>query len=193
MNKIISQKIKLRKIISKKRDLIKKNSINEFNLKAFKELINYINFGDIKYVASFISIRSEISTSQLNDNIVKQKKILSFPVIEKNSNELVFKKFNFSEDLRPGKFNIPEPSNDNDEVIPQLFFVPCLGFDSNGYRLGYGGGYYDRTFAKLDSLKKKFYTVGFAFDGQKQNKIPKENFDYKLDFVLTEKLLYTFL
>ena len=55
------------------------------------------------------------------------------------------------------------PLKDNIETIPQLFFVPCLGFDLNGYRIGYGGGYYDRTFAKLNQLKYKFYTVGQIF------------------------------
>ena len=63
----------------------------------------------------------------------------------------------------------------------------------NGYRLGYGGGFYDKTFAKLRKLNLKFYTVGFAFDAQKQNKIPIDGFDYKLDFVLTEKQLYKFI
>ena len=62
-----------------------------------------------------------------------------------------------------------------------------------GFRLGYGGGFYDRTFAKLKKLNLKFYSVGFAFDDQKQNTLPREIFDYKLDFVLTEKQLYKFL
>jgi 5-formyltetrahydrofolate cyclo-ligase len=193
MNKIVSQKNKLRKILTQKRDLIKKNSKIEFSSEIFNKLIKNINFVDIKFVASFMSIRSEISTIQLNKRIIDLKKILSFPVIERNSKELIFKQFNSYENLKLGQFDILEPGNDNEEVIPQLFFVPCLGFDSNGYRIGYGGGYYDKAFAKLKKLNLKFYTVGFAFDEQKQNKIPVENFDYKLDFVLTEKQLYTFL
>ena len=83
--------------------------------------------------------------------------------------------------------------NDKNDVIPQLFFVPCLGFDLKGFRLGYGGGFYDRTFANLKKLNFNFYSVGFAFDDQKQEKLPTEIFDYKLDFVLTEKELYKFL
>ena len=193
MNKIISQKKNLRKILTQKRELIKKKSINQFSLDLFNELIQSINHKDIKYIASFFSIRSEISTNKLNKKIIEMKKILSFPVILKNSQELIFKKINLNENLKLGKFNIPEPKYDNDEVIPQLFFVPCLGFDLNGYRLGYGGGYYDKTFSKLNRLNLKFYTVGFAFDEQKQNEIPRDYFDYKLDFVLTEKQLYTFL
>tara|TARA_B100000579_G_scaffold343958_1_gene296298 strand:- start:485 stop:1066 length:582 start_codon:yes stop_codon:yes gene_type:complete len=190
---IISQKNNLRKQLSKKRNLIKKNSLVEFNPEAFSKLIKLINFDEIKYVGSFISIRSEISTNQLNENIIKLQKVLAFPIIKKNSKELLFKKIKINQNLKHGMFNIPEPPNENEEILPQLFFVPCLGFDLNGYRLGYGGGYYDKTFSKLNKLNHKFYTVGYAFDNQKQNKIPRESFDYKLDFVLTEKDLYSIL
>ena len=193
MNEINSQKKNLRKILAQKRDLIKKNVITEFNTEAFNELIKYINFENIKYVASFISIRSEISTNQLNKKIIELNKILTFPVIKNNSQELIFKPFDLNENLKLGKFNIPEPTNKKDSLVPQLFFVPCLGFDLNGYRLGYGGGYYDKTFANLNRINHKFYTVGFAFDKQKQPSIPKDKLDYKLDFILTEKQLYKFL
>ena len=192
MNEIVCQKKKLRKILTQKRSLIKKNSKKEFSLQFFNKLIESINFDEIKYVASFISIRSEISTNQLNEKIIELKKTLSFPVIQKNSQELIFKKFLSNENFKLGKYDIPEPISENKEILPQLFFVPCLGFDLNGYRVGYGGGFYDKTFAKFKRLNLKFYTVGFSFDDQKQKEIPRENFDYKLDFVLTEKQLYTF-
>ena len=120
-------------------------------------------------------------------------KKLAFPIIENNLEELIFKSINSNKKFKLGKFNIPEPTTDNLEMTPQLFFVPCLGFDLDGYRIGYGGGFYDKTFEKLKKLNLLFYTVGFAYDGQKQNKLPIEKFDYKLDFVLTEKQLYTFL
>ena len=193
MNEIDSQKINLRKILTHKRDLIKKNSSIEFNVKIFEELNKYINFKEIQDMASFISIRSEISTHQLNKKIMDLSKTLSFPVIKKKSKELIFKRSNPYNYFKLGKFNIPEPTNENKETLPQLFFVPCLGFDLNGYRLGYGGGFYDKTFAKLKKLNLTFYTIGFAFDEQKQNKIPIDSFDYKLDFVLTEKQLYKFI
>jgi 5-formyltetrahydrofolate cyclo-ligase len=193
MSELISLKKDLRKIITQKRDLIKKNSKLEFNLEEFNKLSKYINFDEINYVASFISIRSEISTGQLNERIIELKKTLLLPVIKKDSQELIFKKYHSNKTLKPGKFNIPEPINESESITPQLFFVPCLGFDLSGYRLGYGGGFYDKTFAKYEKLNLKFYSIGYAFDDQKQSQIPKEEFDYKLDFVLTEKQLYTFL
>ncbi len=193
MNEIITEKKNLRKILSEKRNLIKKKSTNDFNLEAFNQLIESIQFDKVNIISSFISIHSEISTNQLNKKIIEMKKTLAFPKIEKNSEVLTFKSSNINEKFKLGKFNIPEPTRDNIEVIPQLFFVPCLGFDLNGYRIGYGGGFYDKTFEKLKDLNLVFYAVGFAFDEQKQNKLPIEKFDYKLDFVLTEKQLYTFV
>ena len=193
MTKLIYLKKNLRKILTQKRDLIKKNSKLEFNLEEFNKLTKYINFDKINHVASFISIRSEISTSQLNKRIIDLNKNLLLPVIEKNSQELIFKKYNSDRILKLGKFKIPEPAKQSEIIIPQLFFVPCLGFDLKGFRIGYGGGFYDKTFAMYKKLNHKFYSIGFAFDDQKQIIIPKEEFDYKLDFVLTEKQLYTFL
>ena len=193
MNEIAKKKKDLRKKLTEKRILINKNTTLEFNEDAFYKLTEKIELNKVDYVGSFISIRSEISTNQLNEKILDMKKKLAFPSIEKNSETLIFKKTNSLKNFKLGKFNIPEPKNDNKEIIPQLFFVPCLGFDLKGYRIGYGGGFYDKTFEKLKKLNLLFYTVGFAYDDQKQNELPLEKFDYKLDFVLTEKQLYTFL
>ena len=191
--KLLIKKKNLRKILTEKRNLIKKNTNLEFNIEAFNQLTEQIKFNAIDCIGSFMSIRSEISTNQLNTTILKMKKKLAFPTIEKNSETLSFKTTNSFKSFKLGKFNIPEPKVDNEEIIPQLFFVPCLGFDVKGYRIGYGGGFYDKTFEKLNKLNLLFYTVGFAYDDQKQNELPIEKFDYKLDFVLTEKQLYTFL
>ena len=193
INEILNKKKNLRKILTEKRNLIKKNAKLEFNIEAFNQLTEQIKFNSIDCIGSFMSIRSEISTKQLNATILEMKKQLAFPTIEKNLETLTFKTTNSLKRFKMGKFNIPEPKDNNNEIIPQLFFVPCLGFDLEGFRIGYGGGFYDKTFAKLKQLNLVFYTVGFAYDDQKQNKLPVEKFDYKLDFVLTEKQLYTFL
>ena len=193
MNEIVKKKKDLRHKLTEKRNLIKRNTIKEFNIDVFYRLTEKIKFNAIDYVGSFMPIRSEISTNKLNKTILDMDKKLAFPTIEKNSETLIFKTTNSLKNFKLGKFNIPEPKDDNKEIIPQLFFVPCLGFDLRGYRIGYGGGFYDKTFEKLKKLNLLFNTVGFAYDDQKQNELPIEKFDYKLDFVLTEKQLYTFL
>ena len=193
MNEVVKKKKDLRNKLTERRNLIKKNATIEFNIDAFFKLTEKIKLNAIDCVGSFMSIRSEISTNKLNKAILDMDKKLAFPTIEKNSETLIFKTTNSLKSFKLGKFNIPEPKDNNKEIIPQLFFVPCLGFDLKGYRIGYGGGYYDKTFEKLKKFNLLFYTVGFAYDDQKQNELPIEKFDYKLDFVLTEKQLYTFL
>ena len=193
MNEIVKKKKDLRNKLTERRNLIKRNSTLEFNIEAFYKLSEKIELNKVDCVGSFMSIRSEISTNKLNKEILGMDKKLAFPAIENNAETLIFKTTNSDKSFKLGKFNIPEPTNDNKEIIPQLFFVPCLGFDLKGYRIGYGGGFYDKTFEKLKKLNLLFYTVGFAYDEQKLNKLPIEKFDYKLDFVLTEKQLYTFL
>ncbi len=193
MNEIVKKKKDLRKKLIERRNLIKRNTTLDFNIDVFYKLTKKIEINKVDCVGSFISIRSEISTYNLNKAILDINKKLAFPSIEKNVETLTFRTTNSDKSFKLGKFNIPEPTNDNKEIIPQLFFVPCLGFDLKGYRIGYGGGFYDKTFEKFKKLNLLFYTVGFAYDEQKQNKLPIEKFDYKLDFVLTEKQLYTFL
>tara|TARA_B100000579_G_scaffold434050_1_gene454056 strand:+ start:220 stop:804 length:585 start_codon:yes stop_codon:yes gene_type:complete len=193
INEIVKKKKDLRNKLTNRRKLIKRNTILDFNIDVFYKLTEKIEFDKVDCVGSFMSIRSEISTNKLNKAILDMNKKLAFPKIEKNAETLIFKTANSNKSFKLGKYNIPEPINDNKEIIPQLFFVPCLGFDLKGYRIGYGGGFYDKTFEKLKNLSLFFYTVGFAYDEQKQNKLPIEKFDYKLDFVLTEKQLYTFL
>ena len=64
--------------------------------------------------------------------------------------------------------------------------VPLVGFDKNKFRLGYGGGFYDRYISRVLKFKKVL-TIGFAFSFQELKKIPINKYDQKLDFILTEK------
>ena len=159
----------------------------------FEELFKKINFETTNIVSSFISINTEISTSELNNYILKKNKILCLPTIFKKDYHLVFRDFINNDDLIEGFMKIKEPPINSEIVIPELIFVPCLAFDNFGFRLGYGGGYYDRTFSFLKNNKRKFISVGYAFDGQKVTEVPKDKFDIKLDYVITEKKIYSFV
>ena len=64
-----------------------------------------------------------------------------------------------------------------------------VAFDSQKYRLGYGGGYYDRYITRIKKIKK-ILTIGLAFDFQKVKKLPKNKFDKKIDIILTNKSIY---
>ncbi len=87
--------------------------------------------------------------------------------------------------LKLNKFGIPEPEQKK-RVIPDIIIVPIVAFDNKLYRIGYGGGYYDRYINKI-SKKKILLKVGIAYSYQKINKVPANKFDKKLDIIITEK------
>ena len=178
-----------RKISAKKREALSfmNNTASQILPNHLKDLINFDNY---KIIASYISIKSEISTHFLNEFILYNNKTLCLPVIKKNSETLIFKKYDLKTKLIPGKFGVLEPSEINKELLPEIILTPCLAFDKNGFRLGYGGGYYDKTFIYLRNKKHKFITIAVAFDAQKVNEVMHENFDQKINYILTEKELY---
>tara|TARA_B100002052_G_C15766177_1_gene544778 strand:- start:399 stop:983 length:585 start_codon:yes stop_codon:yes gene_type:complete len=193
IDNITSQKRELRKILHTKRIEIYKKSKNVFSKKIFNELFNNLPSYKIKIISSFISIKSEISTSKLNQIILEEKKTLCLPVIDKPNNPLIFREFKKNTKLVKGFMNILEPAQNEKKLIPDILFVPCLAFDDKGYRLGYGGGYYDKTFEYFNKTNKQYISVGYAFDEQKIFNLPVDSHDIKLDFIMTEKSLYTFL
>ena len=192
-SRLLLKKKELRTKQFKIRNKLNSSSIKIFNDFLFEQLFKKINFNNVKIVSSFVSINSEINTSELNNYILKKNKILCLPVVKKKNEHLIFKKFTNKENMVEGFMKIKEPSKNNEILIPEVIFVPCLAFDISGFRLGYGGGYYDRTFNYLKKNNYTFISIGYAFDGQKVSEVPKDEFDIKLDYVITDKQIYSFL
>ena len=93
----------------------------------------------------------------------------------------LYKKF-----IKINKYGIPEPENPKNLVFPDVIFVPLVAFDKFKYRIGYGGGYYDRYIQKFQ-IKKIIKTIGIAHSCQKINKVPINKYDKKLDLIINEK------
>ena len=190
MTEINTSKEYQRKISIKKRATLKNKNSNAFKTLPdnLKDLINFKNY---KIIASFISIKSEISTQFLNKFLLDNNKILCLPIIKNSSETLNFIEYNLKTKLIPGKFGIMRPSDLDNEYLPEIILTPCLAFSERGFRLGYGGGYYDKTFSYLKKIKHTFISIAVAFDGQKINKLVHDKYDQKIDYILTEKKLYT--
>ena len=86
---------------------------------------------------------------------------------------------------RTNAFGIQEPPGDAPAFAPAAVLVPVLAFDAEGFRLGYGGGYYDRTLAELRN-RGDVLAIGIAYAGQETEPLPREPHDQKLDMVVTE-------
>ena len=106
----------------------------------------------------------------------------ALPVVSSRDAPLTFHVWHPDAAMRMGRYNIPIPAADH-PVQTDLLLVPCVGFDAARLRLGYGGGYYDRTLA---SLQPRPYTVGLAFECARVAALPREPHDVPLDMILTE-------
>ena len=107
------------------------------------------------------------------------------PVIQEMNKPLLIAERTPSTEMTEGQFGAKVPVSKN-FFDPELLIVPLVAFDRQGGRLGYGGGFYDRTIEKL-KMKKPVLAVGFAYSCQEIEQVPLEMTDQSLDFVITEK------
>tara|TARA_B100000989_G_scaffold250873_1_gene198764 strand:+ start:44 stop:607 length:564 start_codon:yes stop_codon:yes gene_type:complete len=142
----------------------------------------------ISSIGIYHPIKSEISPLKIIE-ICKNLSIeICLPIINKNTNELIFSKFDDKKCLTKNKYGIIEPTKIN-QITPDVIFAPMVGFDKNLNRLGYGKGYYDKVISKLRKIKKIF-VIGLAYDNQMVRSIPIYNHDEKMDIILTDKKIY---
>jgi len=108
------------------------------------------------------------------------------PVVQSPGKPLLFRLWEPGQELRAAGFGTSEPPPEADLAVPELLIVPLLAFDRDGYRLGYGGGFYDRTLSELKALAP-VTAVGAAFAAQEVAAVPHEATDVALDWIVTER------
>jgi 5-formyltetrahydrofolate cyclo-ligase len=137
-------------------------------------------------ISAFHSFGTEISTFELFDKLVAQGWITALPVVVAKNMPLLFRQWAPGGALVLGRWDIQIPPETAPEVQPDVLLVPMLAFDRKGYRMGYGGGFYDRTLAKLRALKK-VTAIGVAYAGQEIDMVPRDDHDQPLDWIMTER------
>ena len=150
----------------------------------FNKILKKYNLKKNINIGGYYPVNNEISCLDVLKILEKKNFKISLPITKKN-NHMDFYEWSFQDSLRVSQQGIPEP-NTKKKVIPDVLIVPLVGFDNNKFRLGYGGGFYDRYISKLSNFKKVL-TVGFAFPFQEVKNIPINKYDKKLDFILTNK------
>ena len=148
-------------------------------------LLNHIGN---EFLGTFISIRDELDTNKLNQYLLKQNINLALPVVDFNNQEIDFFLYDKNTKLVKNKYSILEPESKKKILFPKIILVPLLGYSMNGYRLGYGGGYYDKYISRRSN--NDIQKIGIAFSFQEVDKIPTEEHDERLDWILNEKHLY---
>jgi len=131
-------------------------------------------------------IKGEYDARHLARTLRKRGALTALPVVKARNAPLVFREWHPSVELAVGALDIPYPVN-SPEVVPQAVLLPMNGWDPQGYRLGYGAGFFDRTLA---SLSKRPVVVGVAYELAKLDTIHPQSWDIPMDFVVTERGVY---
>jgi 5-formyltetrahydrofolate cyclo-ligase len=135
-------------------------------------------------VSGFSAIGDEIDPQPLMLRLRADGNRLSLPCMQGKEKPLVFRAWSPGDEMAPAVWGIAEPLPSRAVVQPDIVLVPLLAFDRAGYRLGYGGGFYDRSLAELRAAKS-IVAVGIAYDEQILDAIPHLDYDQPLDWVLT--------
>ena len=138
-----------------------------------------------KSVFVFISYKSEVDTRGIIEDILADGKKLLVPLVK--GSEMIAVEVKGIDDLEPNKMGILEPKSGDEVTDVDLTITPGLAFDKNGFRLGYGGGYYDKFFAKVDTIR-----MGIGYSDQYVESLVHEDYDKALEYLLTEEGLIEF-
>ena len=182
----LREKEALRKFLINRRSELGPSIEDQNNiLNNIKPLIEEI---ENEYIGTYISFRDELDTKKLNQYLLEREFNLALPAIDFQTKEINFIMYHKNTELIENKFSILEPKNKDKVIFPKIILIPLLGYSKTGFRLGYGGGYYDKYLSKngIGDVKK----IGIAFSFQEVEEIPVEDHDERLDWILTEKHLY---
>ncbi len=186
-------KTEYRKFILQKRNALEVSKVLNLSKIITRIADLELSLHSIKTLGCYFSSRNEVDLKNLVTKRLKKNLLTSFPRIGHNhSMELIAPK-NIHK-LNKNKYGISEPSDGN-TICPlehEIIVIPTVGVDSNGYRLGYGGGYYDRLLGSISQTNNKPLLIGLIYDFQFIDNSINEEHDIKLDMVFSEQQIKRF-
>jgi len=140
-------------------------------------------------VCTYMHVGSEVRTSGIINGLFEKGKRVLVPVTRKGSRHMIFSELlSLESSLTTGAMGIPEPKPEFLKPVPlesaDVVLVPGVAWDPEGYRLGYGAGYYDRA---INALQKRVPLVGLAYECQIVEGIPRSRFDRPVNLIVTEQ------
>lgn len=174
------QRTSLREQLLAERAALNDRAVREHGLR--QHVAEWLNRADVRALAFYFPIRGEpdlreVVASWLDGD---RHRVAALPVID--GDVLAFRAWSRDAPMRAAEFGVPVPAQGR-PVQPDALLIPCVGFDTQRYRLGYGGGYYDRTLAQTVPWP---LTVGIAFESARVASIDPQPHDMRLDAVITE-------
>jgi 5-formyltetrahydrofolate cyclo-ligase len=186
----MTPKAKVRQLTRSERDSLSLAAIRTKSDRIQEKFIALNEFERCKVLASYYPFGSEVRTFRITEKAFENSKVISLPKISRRFMD--FYRITPNTNFYTNKFGIKEPVTHLAQRVSQeldLVIVPGLAFDTSGYRIGYGYGYYDRFLA---DRRKSIICVGLAYDSQVVQQVPHLNHDTKLDILLTEKRIFYF-
>ena len=142
---------------------------------------------DAKIIGAFWSLSEEVLLQELLQTLAARGHRLALPVTRKRGESLFFRLWSPEVALVRESFGTYAPPPSQPACRPSHLLVPLLAFDRRGFRLGYGAGHYDRSLAALREDGESLSTLGLAFAIQEAQHLPTDQYDQRLDAILTEK------
>ena len=151
--------------------------------KASKQAMDYLMpLAQDTVIAFYWPLQNEIDCRLLLSDLERRGMRIALPVVITPDSPLEFRAFSTGDALERGVFNTKHPLPDAPKLVPDIMIIPALAFDATGHRLGYGGGFYDRTIALYDNAR----AIGFAFSGQIIDYVPRTDHDRILEAIITD-------
>ena len=188
------EKKQLRKELTALRNSIAPDARQKLSLAACRRFLTLAEYKVAETVLLYAPIRSELDVWSVFDDALANGKTVGLPRCGVDS-QMEFYHVKSRADLVKGAYNIPEPSENCPLLVREMLsergskvvcLVPGVAFDRKGYRMGYGGGYYDRYLADFNGIR-----IGITYAALLRESIPKETFDHQMNMVITnEETLY---
>ena len=179
-------KANIRKQIIAKRDGIDLGLSTKLSDEIKNKVINTSIYKKAKSIFIFIGFGSEVNTIGIIKDALREGKEVYVPKIENRVMKVI--RIKSLDTLKPGVFGILEPMDGKElKGNCDLIFMPGVAFTKNGCRLGYGGGYYDKYLAEYNTETLK---IALAYSMQIVDFVPTESYDKKVDYIVTEDVLY---
>ena len=162
----------------------------------YEKLFSLPAWREASVICGYVSVRGELNTDPILRRAAAEGKTVALPVTVTGADEgrMIFRALpngDFSR-LTPARFGIPEPDEScppltGDGFTRALILIPALAFDENGYRLGYGGGYYDRFLSFLREAEIPYTAVGLTYAVCRATALPREAHDIPVHIILDER------
>jgi 5-formyltetrahydrofolate cyclo-ligase len=157
----------------------------EVTRKLMENFLQNIRLEKGAVVASYCAVHDEMNMTVLNETLCAKGHPIALPVITGKGKPMIFRIYQEGDRLLANPLGILEPTSAAQGVEPDVLLIPLVAFDRRLNRLGYGGGYYDRTIKKL-RIHKPILTLGIAYACQEITEIPVGPNDVPLDKIITE-------